>query len=307
MRYAMQLRDIEYMVTIADKQSFSQAAEALFISQPALSQSIKRLEEEIGVALFARKRKKVLLTRAGELFLQDARQILQLSSHLRTQMENVQSLKQCSLCIGMTPLFGRFYFAQAYNTFHALYPNVVITVQEQTSIALEHPLAAGKIDLALMPLPFVSNKFQYEEMVSEETFLAVPSDHRINRIMPHIPAGEFGRVDMAFFREDAFIMLYPGQRLRELGMDACRDAGFEPNIVFETSYVDSANALVAAGIGISFIPYMIFATRSDNGGAVYYHINGLNATRNLVAAYEDLHQLSPAAKAFIRIARDLLR
>ena len=70
MRYAMQLRDIEYMVTIADKQSFSQAAEALFISQPALSQSIKRLEEEIGVALFARKRKKVLLTRAGELFLQ---------------------------------------------------------------------------------------------------------------------------------------------------------------------------------------------------------------------------------------------
>ena len=59
MRYAMQLRDIEYMVTIADKQSFSQAAEALFISQPALSQSIKRLEEEIGVALFARKRKKV--------------------------------------------------------------------------------------------------------------------------------------------------------------------------------------------------------------------------------------------------------
>lgn len=108
-----------------------------------------------------------------------------------------------------------------------------------------------------MPLPFVSNKFQYEEMVSEETFLAVPSDHRINRIMPHIPAGEFGRVDMAFFREDAFIMLYPGQRLRELGMDACRAAGFEPNIVFETSYVDSANALVAAGIGISFIPYMI--------------------------------------------------
>ena len=102
-------------------------------------------------------------------------------------------------------------------------------------------------------------------------------------------------------------MLYPGQRLRQLGTDACRAAGFEPHIVFETSYVDSANALVATGIGVSFVPYMIFATRKDNGGVVYYHINGINATRNLVAAYEDASQLSPAAKAFIRITRDLLR
>ena len=78
----MQLRDIQYVVTIADMQSFSKAAEALYISQPALSQCIKRLEADLGVALFARKRKHVLLTRAGELFLQDARQILQLSSHI---------------------------------------------------------------------------------------------------------------------------------------------------------------------------------------------------------------------------------
>ena len=104
----MQLRDIQYVVTIADMQSFSKAAEALYISQPALSQCIKRLEADLGVALFARKRKHVLLTRAGELFLQDARQILQLSSHITSQMENLHVLKQGKLHIGMTPLFGRF-------------------------------------------------------------------------------------------------------------------------------------------------------------------------------------------------------
>ena len=303
----MQLRDIQYVVTIADMQSFSKAAEALYISQPALSQCIKRLEADLGVALFARKRKHVLLTRAGELFLQDARQILQLSSHITSQMENLHVLKQGKLHIGMTSLFGRFYFAQSYNAFHTLYPNIEITVHEATSISLEHLLAAGKIDIALMPLPLADKTFEYEEMVSEETFLAVPPDHRINSVIPKAPDGCFGTIDMAMFRDDDFIMLYPGQRLRQLGTDACRAAGFEPHIVFETSYVDSANALVATGIGVSFVPYMIFATRKDNGGVVYYHINGINATRNLVAAYEDASQLSPAAKAFIRITRDLLR
>jgi len=301
----MQLREIQYVVTIADKSSFSQAAEELYVSQPALSQAIKRLEDELGVVLFARKRGKVALTRAGELFLQDGRQILKLSSHIAKQMDDVLTLKQGNLHIGMTPLFGRFYFAQAYSVFHKLYPGVSINVSEDSSVALEDQLATGKVDVALLPLPLANENFVYEQLMSEETFLAVPGDHRINRLMPRPPAGEFGRVDMAFFRDDDFIMLYPGQRLRGLGMDACRAAGFEPRIVFETHYIDSANALVAAGVGISFVPYMIFASRAGNGGAVYYHISGIHATRNLVAAYGKGDRISHAAKEFIRILQEL--
>ena len=99
----------------------------------------------------------------------------------------------------------------------------------------------------------------------------------------------------------------PDRKKSRPGMSACRAAGFEPRIVFETGYVDSANVLVGAGIGISFIPYMIFSTRLDNKGTVYYHINGINATRNLVAAYEDSSLLSHAAQAFIRITRETLQ
>ena len=303
----MQLRDIQYVVTIADKHSFSLAAEALYISQPALSQAIKRLEEELGLPLFARKRKRIALTQAGELFLQDAREILQLSNHITAQMEGLQSLKEGRLHIGMTPLFSRFYFAPAYRTFHAMYPSIEITVCEESSSALERRLAAGQFDFALLPLPIKNEAFQYEQIVSEETFLAVPEEHRINRMLQPPPDGAFGRVDMEFFKDDGFIMLYPGQRLRELGMSACRAAGFEPRIVFETGYVDSANVLVGAGIGISFIPYMIFSTRLDNKGTVYYHINGINGTLNLVAAYEDSSLLSHAAQAFIRITRETLQ
>ena len=303
----MQLRDIQYVVTIAEKKSFSRAAESLYTSQPALSQAVKRLETELGIGLFARKRGKVTLTKAGELFVQDGQQILNLSSHIVRQMEDVQTLKQGSLHIGMTPLFGRFYFAETYHVFHQLYPGVSITIWEESSSTLENLVTSGKVDLALLPLPLTDESLTFEQVVSEETFLAVPADHRINKLMPRPAAGEFGRVDMEFFRDDDFILLFPGQRLRSLGMEACRAAGFEPRVVFETHYIDAANALVAAGVGISFVPYMIFTTRADNGGAVYYHINGINATRNLVAAYGKDGQLPHAAREFIRILRELMR
>ena len=126
------------------------------------------------------------------------------------------------------------------------------------------------------------------------------TNHPINGL---ITPGEDGfcHINMNHFRNDPFIMLRPGQRLRTIGIEVCHLANFEPNIVFETSYINTANALVSAGVGISFIPYMIFATRNENGGNVYYHIDGIDTRRTLVVAYEKKESLTPAAKEFIKI------
>ena len=151
----MQLRDIQYVVTLAETLNFSKAAKALFISQPALSQSIRRLEDELGVTLFSRRNNAVELTRAGELFLEDGQKILQLSSHLKRQMEDIQKLKQGKLCIGITSLFGRFYFPKIYQVFRKLYPGVEILISEDTSENLEALILRGKIEFAILPLPLL--------------------------------------------------------------------------------------------------------------------------------------------------------
>lgn len=300
----MQLRDIEYVVTIAECGSFSKAAEKLYISQPALSQSIKRLETELGVSLFARKRGSIVLTHPGIHFLADARQIMQLSGHIRKQMSVFQGVEQGELNIGFTPLFGRYYFAEAYRRFHNEHPGIEVNAFENRSDILEEMIASGGIDLALLPLPMLNQDLSCETILSEETFLAVPASHPINGLVKKEPDG-FGRINMEYFKDDDFILLHSGQRLRKLGMEACRAAGFEPHIAFETGYVDTANALVSAGVGVSFIPYMIFSTRNNNGGNEYYHINGINAERIMVAAYDKSVPLSPAATAFMETMKKL--
>lgn len=296
----MQLRDIEYVVMIAEKKKFSLAAEALYISQPALSQAIQKLENELGVSLFARKRTEVILTNAGQLFLKDALKILEHSNHIKNEMNKIINLETGKLTIGITPLFGQFYFSGPYINFHNIYPQIDITIVEDISENLERQLSMGQIDFILVPLPIQNTNFKYETIVSEETFLALPKNHPINGLLPPGDDG-FCHIDMSYFRNDLFIMLKPGHRLRTIGIEACHMANFEPNIVLETGYINTANALVSAGVGISFIPYMIFATRNDNGGNVYCHIDGIDTKRTLVVAYEKKETLSPIAKEFIKI------
>ena len=302
----MQLRDIQYVVTLAETLNFSKAAKALFISQPALSQSIRRLEDELGVTLFSRRNNAVELTRAGELFLEDGQKILQLSSHLKRQMEDIQKLKQGKLCIGITSLFGRFYFPKIYQVFRKLYPGVEILISEDTSENLAALILRGKIEFAILPLPLLSESLAYEPIVEEETLLAVPPGHPINRHMPEPPQGEFNSVDIGQFQNDDFIMLYPGQRIRTLCIHACREAGFEPHIVFETRNTDTVCGLVSAGMGVGFIPETISRTQSEQCRAVFYRIREMKANRKMVAAYHRTDGLSCSAQEFIRIAHDLV-
>jgi LysR family hydrogen peroxide-inducible transcriptional activator len=302
----MQLRDIEYVVAIATHKSFSKAAESLYITQPALSLGIKRLEEKCGFKLFDRKRSETTLTREGEIFLQNAHLIVQLLDQLKSQMKDIQTLRGGKLTIGVTSLFARFYFADTFKLFKTLYPDITILVSENSSTGIEQSLTAGVIDLALMPLPFSAGEFEHEELVSEETFLAVPPTYPSTPSMTENPL-EYGTVSLSDFKSAAFILQTQGQRLREIASQACRDAGFTPTIVFETQSVDAANALVAVGIGVSLIPSMIFKTRKNNHGVRYYHIDDVNVSRRIVAAFNDRKSLSPAAQAFINVAKSVLK
>ena len=107
----MNLKDIEYMIKIAEKKNFSTAAKELYITQPALSQTIQKLENELNAKLFARKRNGVILTDAGRLFLQEAQTILYHLECLKRNMQNAGSLEVRTLRIGIAPLLSQFYFA----------------------------------------------------------------------------------------------------------------------------------------------------------------------------------------------------
>ena len=299
----MNLKDIEYMIKIAEKKKFSTAAKELYITQPALSQTIQKLENELNVKLFARKRNGVILTDAGRLFLQDAQTILYHLECLKRNMQNAGSLEVRTLRIGIAPLLSQFYFASPLIMYQKKYPNIELSIVEDLFDPLFEELLADRVDLLFVALPDEKGSFEFEPILTEEIFLAVPKEHPMNQWT--IPTADgYAHANLQDFKNDSFIMVNVGQSLRTMGIDACRRAGFEPKIVFETGYINTANSLVSAGIGVSFIPYMIFSTRKNNGGNIYYHIDGAEMHWNIAVVYKDRNTLPFAAKEFIQILKE---
>lgn len=299
----MNLNDIEYVVKIAETKKFTTAAEELYITQSALSQAIKKLEKELGVTLFARKRSEVILTDAGRLFLEDAQVILSHTEHLQHQLNSLCDMETGTLRIGIAPIISQFYLGRPLAAFRKKYPNIKIVIYEDLNEPLEKLLFSGKVDMLLVSLPLTDTQLECIPLINEETFLAIPNDHPMNKIIPPGPDG-YGHVRMQDFKDDSYIMVNPEQHTYLMGMDACHRAGFEPDIVFQTDYINTANAMVSAGIGISFVPYMVFSTRNDNGGNMYYHIDNAEMTKTIGVMYENQMLLSLAAKEFINILKE---
>ena len=177
----MQLRDIQYAVTIAQESSFSKAAQSLFISQPALSQSIKRLESELGVPLFIRENNSVRLTAAGKIFVSDGVEILHMSNTLRTKMADIINLRDCHLKIGISTFYSNCYLPKIIPAFQSQYPSVHLEIIEETSNVLEELASDGKIDFCMIPGPLDSKQLEAQVIYQEQILMALFEGWRIYR------------------------------------------------------------------------------------------------------------------------------
>ncbi len=298
----MQTRDIQYVIAIADTGSFSKAAESLFISQSALSQSIQRLEAELGVTLFHRARK-TTLTFAGEEFVRDGREILQRTKQLQKKMNDIKELKTGVLKIGISQFYGRYYFSSLITPFRAAYPHVQLKLYEEISASLERMLAEGELDCAIFSLPLSSPLLEAIPLFQEDILLAVPSTHPLAenypQALPHFPY-----IDLSRVREDPFILFPEGQRMRTIVMDICLHVGFTPSIQFESRSAETIHMLIQNGMGVGFIPQAVLSTtQPDVSKCVYFRVPDMLARRTFVIAHAKDGYLSQAAKAFIQIAQ----
>lgn len=300
----MQLRNIEYVLGIAETGSFSQAAKRLYISQPALSQAIQRLEDELGAKLFIRKNKETSLTRAGELFVEDAKKILMLSEQIKKKMNDIKSVKEGEISIGISQYNGQIYFSNVLIKFKRLYPNIKITILEDFSSVLERKLAMGQLDFALFTTPVGAGEFLCDHLFFEEILLATPQDHPIkNALAPH--PRRFGSVRLSWFKDDAFVLMKPGHRFRTVTDTLFRQAGIAPPVVFESRSSNTIQSFITGGIGIGFITTTGQRNTPPQWQSAYYHLEDVDAKREHVIAYNRDGYLSHAAQAFIGLAKEI--
>lgn len=299
----MQLRDIQYAVTIAQESSFSKAAQSLFISQPALSQSIKRLESELGVPLFIRENNSVHLTAAGKIFVSDGMEILHMSNTLRTKMADIINLRDCHLKIGISTFYSNCYLPKIIPAFQSQYPSVHLEIIEETSNVLEELASDGKIDFCMIPGPLDSKQLEAQVIYQEQILMALPSNHPLNRLLTPALSSGLPFIDLALLKDTPFIFLKKHQKFTRMGHQLCENAGFSPHIVFETGNWNTIHSLVSTGMGVGFIPEILMEMPTIGKRPVYYRIMADNTTRPYLIAYKKGAKLPAAAYNFIETVK----
>ncbi|WP_010273739.1 LysR family transcriptional regulator [Paenibacillus senegalensis] len=298
----MELRQLQYAIQIAAEKNFSRAAEKLHIAQPSLSQQLAKLEKEIGVLLFQRNTNSVDLTYAGTVFVEKAQIILDQVAQLRKEMDDISMMRKGKLIVGSLPITGSHILPLVLPVFQNLYPEIEVQLVEDTTAKLESLALSGQTDISLLSLPLLERSLAYKILIEEEICLSVPANHPLTR---RSEGGEEQPVNIAELAEESFIILKRGQGFRQISIDLCRQAGFEPKLVFESSNMDTVQSLVAAGMGIAFVPRMVARKVSSPFTPVYLPLGG-RPSRTLVIAYRNDRYLSKAAEAFIETMMNVI-
>jgi LysR family hydrogen peroxide-inducible transcriptional activator len=243
----MDLRQLRYFLAVARAGSFSRAAEAENISQPALSEQIRKLESSLGAPLFERLARGVRLTPAGERLLVHAQKILREVSDARQSLEALRTRVAGRLAVGAIPTVFPYLLAPRIEEFRRSYPEVELRLVEDVTARLLEGLFAGDLDLAIVSLPLRAPDLICAEILREPLLVALPPGHPLSRQK---------EVDPRTLRGERWLILRDGHCFRDEVLALCRSALRETASLFETDQFASIVALVAAGFGVSVLPAM---------------------------------------------------
>jgi DNA-binding transcriptional LysR family regulator len=291
----MELRQLRYLVALAEELNFTRAAEREHVAQPALSQQIRRLEEEVGLALVERTTRHVALTDAGEVLVVRARRMLAELEAAGTELQALRGMDTGHVTIGSMHTMGPIDLSLPLALFHDLHPGVGLTVREQSSEEMAEMLRVDEIDLAFLSVTerVESHGLGLHQLVSEELVVLLPLVH---------PLSGRAEVRMAELADEQFISFRAGARLRELLFAAGREAGFEPRVTLESNESQRIRRLVARGLGVAILP----RSDADRPGAevAVTRLVAPSLRRDITLAWREGRRLAPAAAAFLDLARE---
>lgn len=296
----MELRHLRYFVAVAEARHFTRAARALGIGQPPLSQQVQALERELGTPLFTRLPRGVALTDAGAAFLEDARRILREADQAVERARRVARGELGRVRMGMInsapfhPLIPKL-----IREFRRLHPQVALSLEERTTPGLAAAVRNDLVDVAFVrPLLDDEQGLCVEPLLDEDLVVALPSGHPLTRRT---------RVPLLALSIEPFV-LFPravGAGLHDEIISACRNAGFSPRVVQETSQVTSIVNLVAAGLGVSIVPASMQQVHSD--GVAYRPIQKPIPKARLSLIYRDADRHTPHIGRLLELTRALAR
>ena len=241
----MNLRDLKYLVALADLRHFGKAADACFVSQPTLSTQIRKLEDELGVPLVERAPRKVMLTAAGQDAVQRARRIVAEVEEMKAAARRAHDPASGTLRLGVFPTLGPYLLPHAVPALHARFPRLELLLVEEKSDVLLQRLRDGKLDAALLALPVHDDQLHAEFLFEEPFLLAAPEQH---------PLARAKRLRIDTLTNETLLLLEDGHCLRDQALDVCRLSGAHEKSGFRATSLETLRQMVAAGVGVTLLP-----------------------------------------------------
>ena len=244
----MDIRNLECFIEVARHKNFSKAAEMMYISQPSMSRAIKELETQFGIILFYRDTKSVELTDAGEIILKQAQQIVSSFQNITSQLGDLKKMQIGKIYIGLPPITAITNFSNLLSSFRKEYPNISICLYEFGPKKVETSIQEGFLDIGIFTP--AENNDSYEEIWFEKDPLEVVM-HPTNQLT------QYKVIDYNMLHDEQFILYNSDYNLHDMIINECKQAGFQPKIILETSQREWMTQMVMDNLGITLLPSKI--------------------------------------------------
>ena len=305
---------MEYAYEVYKTKSFSKAAKNLFISQPSLSATIKRIEQKIGYPIFDRSTKPLNVTECGEHYIRAVKQIMGIEKDFENYINDHGNLQSGRLTLGGTNLFSSLILPPLISRFGQMYPNIKVELIEESTGKLTEHLQNGTLDFVLDNAHLDPAVFERAVYLKEHLLLAVPKRFSINAelkeyqlSLEQIQDGSYLNsatpiVGLKKFAQEPFILLKQENDTRERAEKICKEQEFSPNIVLELDQQTTSYNISCSGMGISFISDTLVNRVPPHPDVVYYKLKEKSTGRDVSFYWKKGRYMSLAMKKFLEIS-----
>ena len=301
----------DYVYAVYEERSFTKAAEKLYVSQPALSATIKKLEKDLGYPIFQRNIKEVIPTDIGMKYIQAAQQVLQIGRELQKQTDDLQQLRTGSITLGSTTFIASYVLPGLLREFSKNYPGITVNLLVEQSTVLQEKLEKGLVDLAIDNTLSCDPEYEYCPLFTEQIIVGVPSEYTINQKLsdmqlPGDPQkwSQIPKLNMNALSDKPFILLKSGNNMRQTANAIFAEKNIKPNVSYEFDQLMTSISFAQNGLGICFLTDTLLRFGQAGKNLTLYRPDTQFSKRILYTIYKKNRYLPTATRALLNFLKE---
>jgi DNA-binding transcriptional LysR family regulator len=294
----MDIRAMKYLISLAERGSFTSAAKEHFVTQPAVSIALRKLEEELGQRLYRIEGRTVLFTQAGEIALEYARRLSKLETELFQRMGDLEGLRKGRISLGTIDAASIYVLPEVFSRFRERFAGIEVKLEISSTMILVEKMDAGQLDLVIGTIPVDAGRgYEIFPIYSEPLLVIAPPGH---------PLADGTAVSAGSLSGHPFISFHEGSITRRIVERALAEKGVTPVIAMAIDSPEAIKHLVSSGLGLAVLPLRVVQGELGDGSLVAIDVRGLHIERKLGLILRSEHYISATARAFLGVMDEVI-